>query len=76
MGYKRRGGMGRGWQRERRKDGGGRVEKKRGGMRELKKREKSSELWAGRHECSLPHRGVHEIKRMYLASRTHGLFIT
>jgi hypothetical protein len=26
--------------------------------------------------CLLPYRGVHEIKRMYLASRTHGLFIT
>jgi hypothetical protein len=26
--------------------------------------------------CSLPHRRVHEIKRTYLASRTHGLFIT
>jgi hypothetical protein len=28
------------------------------------------------HYCLLPHRGVHEIKRMHLASRTHGLFIT
>jgi hypothetical protein len=26
--------------------------------------------------CLLPHRGIHEIKRMYLTSRTHGLFIT
>jgi hypothetical protein len=26
--------------------------------------------------CSLPLRKVHEIKHMYLASRTHGLFIT
>ncbi len=26
--------------------------------------------------CSLPLRRVHEIKRMYLDSRTHGLFIT
>jgi hypothetical protein len=26
--------------------------------------------------CSLPHWRVHEIKRTYLASRTHGLFIT
>jgi hypothetical protein len=26
-------------------------------------------------DCSLPHRGVHEIKRTYLASRTHGLHI-
>jgi hypothetical protein len=26
--------------------------------------------------CSLPHRRVHEINRMYLASRIHGLFIT
>jgi hypothetical protein len=26
--------------------------------------------------CSLPHQGIHEIKRMYLASRTHGLFVT
>jgi hypothetical protein len=25
--------------------------------------------------CSLPLQRVHEIKRMYLASRTHGLFI-
>jgi hypothetical protein len=28
------------------------------------------------HSPSLPHRGIHEIKRTYLASRTHGLFIT
>ncbi len=28
------------------------------------------------HQCLLPLRRVHEIKRMYLASRTHGLFIT
>ncbi len=28
------------------------------------------------HKCSLPHRRVHEIKRTYPASRTHGLFIT
>jgi hypothetical protein len=26
--------------------------------------------------CSLPLRRVHGIKRMYLVSRTHGLFIT
>ncbi len=47
-----RGGVeweGVGKEREER-DGGGRVETKRGRMRELKKREKSSELWAGRHE--------------------------
>ncbi len=29
-----------------------------------------------KYTCSLPHRRVHEIKRMYLASRIHGLFIT
>ncbi len=29
-----------------------------------------------RGQCSLPHRRVHEIKRTYLASRIHGLFIT
>ncbi len=28
------------------------------------------------HKCSLPLWRVHEIKRMYLDSRTHGLFIT
>jgi hypothetical protein len=29
--------------------------------------------WYPRHcTCSLPHREVHEIKRMYLASRTYG----
>ncbi len=28
------------------------------------------------HSCLLPLRRVHEIKRMYLAPRTHGLFIT
>jgi hypothetical protein len=28
------------------------------------------------NNCSLPHRRVHEIKRTYLASRIHGLFIT
>jgi hypothetical protein len=27
-------------------------------------------------DCSLPLRRVHEIKCMYLDSRTHGLFIT
>ncbi len=30
----------------------------------------------GASTCSLPLWRVHEIKRMYLASRTHGLFIT
>ncbi len=34
---------------------------------------KRTEAW---NSCSLPFRRVHEIKRMYLDSRTHGLFIT
>jgi hypothetical protein len=29
-----------------------------------------------RRKCSLPLWRVHKIKRIYLASRTHGLFIT
>jgi hypothetical protein len=29
-----------------------------------------------RQNCSLPHQRVHEIKHMYPAPRTHGLFIT
>jgi hypothetical protein len=37
---------------------------------------KNDILHARCHNCSLPFWRVHGIKRMHLASRTHGLFIT